>query len=84
MVISQRNSGTESRLGITVSSKVGNSVVRNRVKRVVREAFRRNKKTFPVGFDILVIARKNAIQLSSPEVACELVSALTTQRSRRK
>jgi ribonuclease P protein component len=43
-----------SRLGLVVSKKVGDSVRRNRVKRLFREAFRLNKDRLPGGFDLVV------------------------------
>lgn len=49
-----------SRLGVTVSRKVGNAVVRNVVKRRLRETFRRNKASLPVGFEFVWIARAGA------------------------
>jgi ribonuclease P protein component len=45
------------RLGISVSKKVGNSVVRHRVTRLIREAYRLNKDQIVLGYDIIVIAR---------------------------
>jgi ribonuclease P protein component len=50
------------RLGITVSSKVGNSVVRNQVKRWVREAFRTHPGWWPVGIDLVLIAKPGSDQ----------------------
>ena len=45
------------RLGITVSKKNGNSVVRHRVKRLIKESYRINAKKFITGYDIIFIAR---------------------------
>jgi ribonuclease P protein component len=50
-----RNGGTESRFGMVVSRRLGNSVVRHRLKRQLREAFRRQRDTLPKGLDLVVI-----------------------------
>ncbi|PIE01070.1 MAG: ribonuclease P protein component [Acidobacteria bacterium] len=49
-----------SRLGLVVSKKAGNAVVRNRIKRMIREAFRLSKHLFPFQFDLVVIPRFGA------------------------
>lgn len=49
----------ETRLGITVTRKVGNAVFRNRAKRVTREAFRRIRDRLPPGTDIVVIVKRD-------------------------
>ena len=48
------------RLGIKVSKKVGNSVVRHRLSRLIRESFRLNENSFKHGLDLVVIARGDA------------------------
>lgn len=53
--------GTDAnRLGISVSKKVGNSVVRHRVTRLIRESYRLNERFFQRGLDIVVVARVQA------------------------
>lgn len=60
------------RIGITASRKVGGAVVRNRVKRGVREWFRRNRHELPEDVDVVVIARPPAAALSRPELYGQL------------
>ncbi len=49
-----------SRLGLAVSRQVGNAVVRNRWKRLIREAFRRHRADMPTGLDLVVRPRRGA------------------------
>ncbi len=51
------NESEKNRVGISVSKKVGNSVVRHRITRLIRESYRLNEETFAAGYDIAVIAR---------------------------
>jgi ribonuclease P protein component len=60
------------RLGLVVSRKVGGAVVRNRVKRRVREWFRRSRGQLPAHADWIVIARPGAAELSARETWSEL------------
>ena len=54
------NGSGETRLGLTVSSKVGNAVVRVRIRRRLRELFRKRRKQLPEGLDLVLIARGSA------------------------
>jgi ribonuclease P protein component len=60
-----------SRLGVTVTRKVGSAVERNRVKRVVREAFRLDPGLLPAGVDLIVIAKDGAPTLGLAAVQGE-------------
>ena len=65
-----------SRLGVTVSRRIGNAVVRNRVKRQVRECFRKALRAhLPDGTSIVVIARSGAGALESAAIGDELAMA---------
>ncbi len=50
----------KNRLGISVSKKVGNSVIRHHLTRLIREAYRLSESSFCRGYDIVVVARVNA------------------------
>lgn len=54
------NGAEKNRVGISVSKKVGNSVVRHRVTRLLREGYRLQEAMFNSGLDIVIVARKSA------------------------
>lgn len=70
VVLERSNSLT--RLGLTVSRKVGGAVQRNRVKRLIREFFRLHFSRLPQGIDISVIAKKEATGMDYARVCDEL------------
>ncbi|MDD6436136.1 MAG: ribonuclease P protein component [Clostridiales bacterium] len=64
LILYQIANGTErNRLGISVSKKVGNSVVRHRMARLIRESYRLNESDFSRGYDIVVVVRSSAVKL---------------------
>lgn len=69
------------RLGITVTRKIGNSVARNRVRRLVREVFRLHPELFPSGQDVVFIARAGAPLLDFATVLDEVRGARGAMRS---
>ncbi len=67
------------RIGISVSKKVGNSVIRHRVKRLVKEAYRLHEDMLLQGFDIVVIARISAKKISYWETKSALMHLASLQ-----
>lgn len=67
------NETDENRLGISVSKKVGNSVVRHRITRLIRESYRLQKSKFKKGYDIIVIARATAREKNYSEIESALL-----------
>ncbi len=61
------------RLGISVSKKVGNSVVRHHFCRLVRESYRLHEKVFNSGLDIVVVAKKSAADASYADIESALL-----------
>ena len=63
------------RLGVTVGRRVGGAVQRNRVKRLIREVFRRNRELFPSDCDVVLVARPGSDGLDYASVQAELLRA---------
>lgn len=61
VLYARRNRTGTNRIGITVSKKLGHAVVRNRVRRRIREVYRLNEEKFQPGWDIVVVARTRAV-----------------------
>ena len=61
VLYARKNRSTTNRVGITVSKKLGGAVVRNRVRRRLREVYRLNEAKFVPGYDIVVVARSRTI-----------------------
>ena len=62
------NNTDKNRLGISASKKIGNSVVRHRFVRLVRESYRLHENIFNSGLDIVVVARKSASSAGYKEI----------------
>ena len=75
-----RNGTDGNRFGISVSKKVGNSVVRSRITRLLRESYRLSESKFLAGYDIVVIARASAKEATYREVESALMQLLNKQK----
>lgn len=69
----RKNHSERNRLGISVSKKVGNSVVRHRVKRLIKESYRLQEEHFERGWDLVIIARNSADGRSYQEIESALI-----------
>ncbi len=74
LVLYVRENGSEkNRFGISVSKKVGNSVVRHRIVRLLRESYRLHEEMFHSGWDMVAVARGNAKDASYHELEAALL-----------
>lgn len=89
IVYAARGEGEATRLGLVVSRRCGNAVVRNRWKRLLREAFRLSIHELPVGLDLVVLPRPGAdphlvrLQKSLQTLAARLEQRLPAAQPRR-
>lgn len=75
-----KKKGNSIRLGISVSKRVGKSVVRNKTKRRIREAFRKNVPKMKKGFDIVISAKPAINSADFHEIEKELIRLLKKGR----
>ncbi|MCE5211361.1 MAG: ribonuclease P protein component [Deltaproteobacteria bacterium] len=68
------------RLGITVTKKTGNAAIRNRIKRLIREFFRRNKGLFPDEHDVVIMAKRHMPPLTYRQACNELTELFTQEK----
>lgn len=68
--------GERPRVGITATRKIGNSVERNRARRLVREAFRRNKWLVPPGVDIVINVKRALVESAYRDFEADFITFL--------
>ena len=70
------NNSDRNRLGISVSKKVGNSVVRHHLKRLIKESYRLHENMFSSGLDIVAIARVGACKADFHKIESALLHVM--------
>jgi ribonuclease P protein component len=70
------NSGDRPRLGVTATRKIGNAVERNRARRLLREAFRKNKWLVPRGVDIVINVKRSLVEAALSDLEDDFINLL--------
>ena len=83
ILVAAPNDGETTRVGAVVGKRIGTAVVRNRVKRLLREAARARLSCLPPGYDIVLIARQEAAVARLDEITAALDVLLQRARLRR-
>ncbi len=76
VVYCRKNNGKKNRLGITVGSKVGNAVVRNLMRRRLKEIYRLNESCIRPGYDIILVARVRSVEVPYVRLQSEVIKSL--------
>ena len=74
VLYARKNHSDTNRVGVTVSKKLGGAVVRNRVRRRLREVYRLNETLFAPGWDIVVVARSRCISAEFSKLTAAYLS----------
>lgn len=72
----KKNSREYTRLGVSVSKRVGKSVVRNRTKRRIKEAFRKNLMFIKKGYDVVISAKPPIVEADFAHIEKEIINLL--------
>ena len=76
VVYARKNRRAQNRVGYTVSVKLGHAVVRNRVRRRLREIYRLHEGELKSGYDIVVVARSRAVEASYRQLEKDFLHCL--------
>ena len=74
VLYARKNHSAANRVGVTVSKKLGCAVVRNRVRRRLREVYRLNEAKFAPGWDIVVVARSRCVKAGFDKLTAAYLS----------
>jgi ribonuclease P protein component len=78
IIIAAPNEHRHTRIGITASRKIGGAVRRNRVKRLLREIYRKHKTSFPQSHDLILIAKNDMTDIAYHDLVDEIMNAIGT------
>ena len=76
VVYCRRNGKKENRLGLTVSTKLGGAVQRNRIRRRLKEIYRLNEDKLKPGYDVVIVARTKSGTAPFSELEASMLSLL--------
>ena len=76
VVYARKNRAEYNRLGLTVSKSAGNAVVRNRLKRLMRESYRLMEDGIKTGYDIVIVARNRAADKKMQDIKKDISYSL--------
>ncbi len=76
----KKNHMNINRLGISASKKVGNSVIRHHLARLIREAYRLHEEDFHIGWDLVVVVRQSASDISFHDTERSLLKLANLQK----
>lgn len=80
VMIVKENDSSKNLLGVSVSKKVGNSVIRHRLKRLIKESYRLHEEEFNSGLNIVVIARVSAATADYKHIESALLHLATLHK----
>jgi len=73
VVYCRKNGRRENRIGFTVSTKIGNAVQRNRIRRKLKEIYRLNEEKFKQGYDLVIVARMRSRFIGYHEIETSIL-----------
>jgi len=76
VVYVRRNGRKENRIGITAAGKLGNAVVRNKIRRRLREIYRTNESCFITGYDVVLVARQRGLHVRYQRLERDVLEAV--------
>jgi ribonuclease P protein component len=84
IMYAKKNQFEYNRIGISVSKKVGNSVIRHRITRLIRESYRLSEDSLLSGLDIIVVARAGAKEKDFAEIESALLHLIKLHKIRKE